>query len=116
MYLRTYKTSSGTDVIVAYTLSLDDVYEQAIILELMKSIDSKGAKYLIQKDKVNTRKLADGLFEIKILKNRFAYMYLKNNYVYMLHAFRKEKQKTEKNDLELAKKRLKEIKCLLSKR
>lgn len=77
---------------------------------MIETLKEHGAKYLIEKNDLITKKLVYDIFEIKISKHRFAYCYMKGNIVYILHAFRKNKQKTEKKDLTIALKRLKEVK------
>lgn len=66
-------------------------------------------KYLVETHEVNTKKLAQDLYEIKVSKNRFLYCYRKGNKVYVVHAFRKSTQKTPVRYLNLAKKRIKEM-------
>jgi len=63
--------------------------------------------------RVEFRQLEGKLWEIKFTgaggKYRIAYVLLKKDWMVWLHAFKKKTQQTPKNDLELAKKRMKEV-------
>ena len=103
-----YKTKRGYNPVLDYILTIDDVDEVADIMETMECVDQEGAIYLINGGE-NTRLLGDGLWEIKKGKNRLYYIYCSQNRVYMLHACFKQKGKAETNDIDLGKKRMKEI-------
>jgi phage-related protein len=109
IYLDYYKTKRGDNPIKDYITSIDDIDETADIMETLDNIDEKGACYLLSGEEV-TRSLGDGLFELKKSKHRMYYLYCNGNHVYMLHACYKQKNKAEKNDIEIGKKRMKEIK------
>jgi len=53
--------------------------------------------------------LSRGLWEIKKRKHRFYYVYCRENKVYMLHACFKQKGQAEDVDLNIGRKRQKEI-------
>ena len=109
-YLKTYKNSRGVDLIFEYIDAIDDTNEYANIFAAFTKINEEGAKYIINSHSINTNSLKNNIYEIKIDQNRFAYCYMKGNYVYILHAFKKKSNKTPKNDLKIAKKRYKEVK------
>ena len=109
IYLEFYKTSRGDSPVTDYIRNIDDLDESTELLEMIERVDSKGAKYLISAEE-RTRDLGDGLWEIKKSKHRLYYVYCSGNRVYMLHACYKQKDKAEKRDLEIGKKRMKEIK------
>ncbi len=61
----------------------------------------------------DTKPLGDGLHEIRTMGNDIArgiWVYESGGKIYMLHIFIKKTQKTPKNEIELAKQRLEEIK------
>ncbi len=103
-----YKTKRGDNPIFDYILEIDDIDEVADIMETIEQIDQKGAVYLINGGEI-TRSLGEGLWEIKKCKNRFYYIYCSCNRVYMLHACYKQKGRAEINDIDLGKKRMKEM-------
>jgi phage-related protein len=109
IYLKFYKTHRGDIPVIDYILQIDDLQEAADIRETLANIDEEGARYLIDGGEI-TRSLGDGLWEIKKEKHRFYYVYCSGNIVYILHACYKQKQKAEKCDIELGRKRMIEIK------
>jgi phage-related protein len=56
---------------------------------------------------LNTRKLYEKLWEIKISQNRIMYVIADADSVYFIHACKKEKGKTEKHELDKAIKKAK---------
>ena len=62
----------------------------------------------------HTRAMGDGLFELRLKGkegiSRVFYCTIVHHEILMLHAFVKKTQKTQKHELEIAKKRLKEVK------
>jgi|LGVF01.2.fsa_nt_gb phage-related protein len=110
MYLTLYKESNKEyDVITTYIMSLKTVEEQTKLIALLEKIDTEGFKYLVESHELITKKLEDGLFEIKVSKNRFLYCYREGNQVHIVHAFKKSTQKTPQKDLKLARRRIKEL-------
>ncbi len=93
---------------MVYITQIDDIDEAAEIYETLDRIDQEGACYLIHGNE-NTRPLGDGLWEIKKSNNRLYFIYCSRNRVFLLHACRKQKNKAETNDVELGKRRMKEI-------
>ena len=57
---------------------------------------------------LNTRQLKGKLWEIKFSQNRIMYVVQQGDAIYFLHACKKQKNKAEKSDIELAIKRAKE--------
>ena len=91
-----------------YILTIDNVDEAADIMESIDCIDREGATYLTNGGEI-TVSLGNGLWEIKKSKNRLYYIYCNQNRVFMLHACYKQKGKAEKKDIDLGRKRMKEI-------
>lgn len=91
-----------------YITQIDDIDEAAEIYETLDRIDREGACYLVHGNE-KTRTLGDGLWEIKKSNNRIYYIYCSHNRVFMLHACRKQKNKAETNDIDIGKRRMKEI-------
>lgn len=62
----------------------------------------------------HTKSMGDGLFEMRLKAQegtaRVFYCTVVNNKIYLLHSLIKKTQKTLKKDLDIAKKRLKEVK------
>lgn len=78
------------------------------LLFILKELDRKGAIYLLSHE-VETRHLQDKLYEIKLREHRLYYMYWPGNRVVLLHACCKQKNSTEKKDLDIGLKRMREI-------
>lgn len=102
MKVHSYKTSSGKDLIVDYIskLSKDEKIDGLSVLDSMAD------------DKLNDLiiKLWQGkVWEVYFYKhNRIFYVTIENTDIYLLHACRKQKNKTEKKDAEIVIKRAKE--------
>lgn len=108
IFLEFYKTARGDNPVMDYILKLDNVVDAHDILETLDRIDMEGASYLITGGET-TRSLGDGLWEIKMSKHRLYYIYCCEKRVFILHACFKQKQKAESKDIEIGKKRMKEI-------
>ncbi|MES2822124.1 MAG: type II toxin-antitoxin system RelE/ParE family toxin [Pseudomonadota bacterium] len=82
---------------------------QARMLKLLELMESHGANL----GAPHTAPLANGLFEVRAKAQegigRALFCYMKNDHIYILHAFVKKSQKTPMKDLNLAKARLKEV-------
>jgi phage-related protein len=98
------KRSPVTDFIDA-----QDKKDQAIILAVLENIhehgfNAKGCQF---------RQLEGKIWEIKIKTPsggyRLIYVTTKNNQLLILHAFKKKTQKAPKKELEIARKRLREV-------
>lgn len=110
MFARYFINSKGENEITKYIESIDNLADYVHIQTHLQRIEKYGAKYLIETTKIQTKKFDDNIFEIKFKKNRFMYVYIKDNSVYIFHAFRKKSQKTDKVNLNIIKKRYKKIK------
>jgi phage-related protein len=83
---------------------------QAKMLRLLELVEENGANL----GPPHTKPMGDGLFEIRGKAQegigRALFCYMKGQRVYILHAFVKKSQKIQKQDLDLAKVRMKEVK------
>lgn len=67
-------------------------------------------------DKILFKRWEKKVYEVYFRKNnRIFYITVDGNNIYLLHACRKQKNKTEKNDSKIVKKRAKELGALLKK-
>lgn len=101
-----YKSSGGKDLIIDFieSLSMIEKAEGYYLLEHLESIDN------IEECIFETRKIQNKIWEIKFKNhNRIFYILNQNNNIYLLHACKKQKNKTEQHDKSLAIKRSKEI-------
>jgi len=108
-----YKTEGGKDVILDYINSIDNKREKARILALIKELEKHGLEFL---NCLETRQLVGKLWEIKYSKHRIMYVVIDGNNMYLIHACKKQKQKTEKYELEKAKARVRELEKLTGKK
>ncbi len=98
-----YETSSGKDVILEYINSLD-VTEQVDAFTVLENME-KG-----EFDKIFFKKWTKKIYEAYFKKhNRLFFIIHHKENIYILHACRKQKNKTEKTDSNLVKKRAKEL-------
>ena len=104
MEILDYRTASGKNVIFEYINSLPKK-ERAEGIRIRHVIRRKG---LAAFDELDTRQLKGKLWEIKFCDNRIMYVLHDGNSVYFLHACHKQKNKTEKFEMEKAIKRAKE--------
>ena len=98
MKILDYRTSGGKNVIFEYINSLPKK-ERAEGIWIRHSIRSKGLSAF---EELDTRQLKGKLWEIKFSDNRIAYVLHDKDAVYFLHIFKKQRNKTEKFDLETA--------------
>ena len=82
---------------------------QARIIKLLELMEKHGANL----GSPHTESMGDGLFEIRAKAQegigRGLFCYLKGKHIYVLHVFVKKSQKTPKNEIELARKRQREV-------
>ena len=104
MNIHDYRTSGGKNVIFEYINSLPKLAKGEGI-RIRHIIRRKG---LAAFNELDVRQLKRKLWEIKFYDNRIMYVLLDADNVYFLHAFQKQKNKTEKYELEKAIKRAKE--------
>lgn len=106
MNVHTYTTAGGKDVIYSYIDELPKK-ERAEALEIINILEREGLNGLKHLD---TRQLQKKLWEIKFYyHNRIFYVIADEDNIYLLHACRKQKDKSEKFELEKAVKRAKEL-------
>ena len=105
-----YKTARGKDLILDYinSLSKPEIIDGLSILQSF----AKG-----ELDKLLIKSWQSKINEVYFYKhNRIFYVVVDGQNAYMLHACRKQKNKTEKHDSEIIIKRAKELGELLSKK
>jgi len=108
MKVDVYKTTSGRSPVEDFIkdLSTDDQARFADVYDGIK-------KYGLECPRVEFKQLSGKLWEIKFTskggKYRIAYVVVVGDKMVWLHAFKKKTQKTPKNDLEIAEKRMKEV-------
>ena len=100
-----YATSGGKDLIIEYIDSLPEE-DRVLGYIMLEDFATKGMEAF---NYYETRVLKNPLYEIKINKNRYAYVLIDGETMIILHAFKKEKNKTEKMDFDLAVKRMKKV-------
>ena len=107
MRISYYKTASGRMPVREYIHSLpkDDI---AIIVADFEILREAGVKTTL----LQTRKLKGKLWEIKTgtrHQQRIFYCIISSDGIVLLHACKKQKQGAQRNDVELAYKRMKEV-------
>ena len=103
MVILDYCTKAGKNVILSYIDKLSPS-EQLEIYDIREEIGNKGFDALA---KLNTRHIRSKLWEIKTKSNRMMYVIADENTLAFVHIFKKEKNKTEKSDIDLAVRRAK---------
>lgn len=110
MLVHPYYSSSGRDLVFEYIDSLPAI-ERAdgfSVLELMR--DGR-------LDELYTKPWEKKVYEVYFLKhNRIFYVAADGDNLYLLHACRKQKNKTERKDAALVRKRAKELGASLGKK
>ena len=110
MQLHPYKTSGGKDLILEYINSLpkDERLDGLSIIDYMT--DGK-------LDELRIDHWRGSIYEVYFFRhNRIFYVTIEDRDVYLLHACRKQKNKTEKKDADIIIKRAKELEKQLSKK
>ena len=100
-----YTTSGGKNIIMEYIDGLPKK-EQSEALRIRHAIQANGVDAFTT---LNTRQLKGKLWEIKFSQNRIMYVIADAKNVYFLHACQKQKNKAEKQDLEKAISRAKQV-------
>ena len=104
-----YKTTGGKDLIMEYIHSLS----KTETLDALSVLEKFGKGEL---DTLTIKPWQGRISEVYFYKhNRIFYVIVDGQNVYMLHACRKQKNKTEKKDTEIIIKRAKELGKKLSK-
>ena len=109
MTLHSYFSSSGRNLILDYINSLpeDEKIDGLSVIELMENEEF---------DKVTFKRWEKKVYEVYFQKhNRIFYITVDKNNIYLLHVCRKQKNKTEKKDREIVRKRAKELGTMLNK-
>lgn len=101
----TYHTAGGKDLIFKYIDSLPNK-ERAEGYTIIERLEKEGLEAL---QVLDTRQIDKKLWEIKFGDNRIMYVLANKNNIYLLHAFRKQKNATEKFEREKAIKRARNI-------
>lgn len=110
MIVHTYKSSSGRDLILEYINSLSKK-EMVDGLSVLKSMEDNKIEEL------NHKPWQGRVWEVYFYKhNRIFYIVADGENIYLLHACRKQKNKTEKKDKDIVIKRAKELGGLLNKK
>ena len=110
MTLHHYKKSSGKDLILEYIrkLSKDEKIDAFSVLEKLEEGKLNELAIKTWKGKIS---------EVYFYKhNRIFYIIADKENIYLLHACRKQKNKTEKTDSDIITKRAKELGEMLSKK
>jgi len=110
MRVHRYKTAGGKDLILDYieSLSKDEKLDGLTVLDLL----DEG-----RIDELTIKPWKSKVWEIYFYKhNRIFYVAIEDTDIYLLHACRKQKNKTEKSDSDIVVKRAKELGSLLSKK
>ena len=100
MRIYDYTNNGGKNLILDYIDSLDDITKEAIY-SARELIFVHGMKGL---ESLKCRKLYEKIYELKIKNQRLAY-FVKNDSIYFIHIFKKQKNKTEKKDINIVKQR-----------
>ena len=104
MRIHDYHTAAGKNLIKEYLQSLPKT-EMYIGYRIRHMLGSRGINALAELD---TRQLRGKLWEIRFSQNRIMYIIADNDNINFLHACKKQKEKAERFDLEIAIKRAKE--------
>ncbi len=106
MQIHTYKTAGGKDLIIDYldNLPLKEQAEGYHIISLLESEGMEAFEFL------KTRQIEGKIWEIKFYRhNRFFYMLVNTDNIYLLHVCKKQKGKAEKYEIDKVRVRAKEI-------
>jgi phage-related protein len=108
--LHDYQSNSGKDLIMDYLDSLTDE-ERSDGLFVMKCMENS------EFDKILYKRWEKKIYEVYFRKhNRIFYTTVDSGNIYLLHACRKQKNKTEKIDSEIVKERAEELSAFLGKK
>lgn len=110
MILHNYQSRSGKDLILEYIKSLpeDEMVDGFSVLECLEKD---------KKDIIKCKCWRKKIYEVYFFKhNRIFYIIADKKNLYLLHACRKQKNKTEKKDTKIIIKRAKEVEKMLGKK
>ena len=109
MTLHSYYTNSGKDLILDYINNLpeDEKTDGFSVMECMENGEI---------DKIRFKRWEKKVYEVYFQKhNRIFYITVDKENIYLLHVCRKQKNKTEKTDVKIVRKRAKELGNYLGK-
>ena len=110
MKIHTYQSASGRDLIAEYIDTLAEV-EQVDAFSVLQCME-KG-----EFDKIQFKQWQKRVYEVYFYKhNRLFYIIADGDNLYLLHACRKQKNRTEKKDKNIVIKRAKELEHELGKK
>lgn len=110
MILHNYHSSSGRDLIMEYINSLpeDEKTDGLSVMEHMENGEF---------EKIIFKRWQKKVYEVYFQKhNRIFYITVDKDNIYLLHACRKQKNKTEKADVKIVRKRASELNKMLGKK
>ena len=110
MKVHSYYSSSGKDLILKYidSLSVDERVDGYHVLECMEQD---------RMDELKIKQWEGKIWEVYFYKhNRIFYVTIHGDEIYLLHSCRKQKNKTEKTDVQTVRKRAKELESELKLR
>ena len=101
MVIAFYQTQSGRSPVVDYLrkLPLDERVEIDAVIEDL-------TVHGIDAPLVSMRHIIGKLWELRIFQTRIFYVMVKSNRMVLLHAYKKQGQKSPKNEIETARKRM----------
>ncbi len=109
MILHNYQSNAGKDLIMEYldSLSAEERLDGLMVMRCMENNEF---------DKILFKRWEKKVYEVYFKKhNRIFYVTVDADNIYLLHACRKQKNKTEKNDSKIVRKRAKELGMALNK-
>ena len=110
MIIHSYYSNNGTNLINKYIDSLA-IEEQVDAYDVLKQLEEDNTDSLVIK------KWKGKVREVYFYKhNRIFYVVLDGENIYLLHACRKQKNKTEKKDCKLIQARAKELSKIIGKK
>lgn len=104
MTIYDYVTSGGKNIIEEY-INMLPLRERLQILDIRSEIERTGIDAF---EKINTRQLRNKLWEIKISQSRIMYVIKDVDSVYFCNICKKQKNKAEHHEIDLALRRAKE--------
>ena len=110
MILHDYESNSGRNLILEYIHSLTEreIVDAYLVRECMENGEFEKIQYKLWQKKI---------YEVYFYKhNRMFYVVPDGENIYLLHVCKKQKNKTEKADVKIIKKRAKELEKILVKK
>lgn len=109
MKIKFYRKNSGKQPVITFLDKLP-AEESARIVACLQNVEKLG----FDSPRVSFRQIRGSLWEIKIKTHRSGYrlfyVCLRGEHMVLLHAYKKQSQKAPKKEIELAEKRLLEVK------